>query len=98
MRAAASADRLTVVAFCGVILFGALNPIAVRETVRELAPLWAGAVRFLLAGLLLVAVVLVSRRSFPRGRSLWGAMLYGSIAFAGFLGCLNVALRDVPVG
>ena len=67
-------DRATLAAFAGVVLFGGANAIAVRQTVHELAPFWGGALRFAAAGLVLVAVVLIARRRFPRGRSLIGAM------------------------
>ena len=54
--------------------------------------------RFLLAGLVLAGIVLLTRRAFPRGRSLTGAALYGTVGFAGFLGFMGLALREVPVG
>ena len=38
--------------------------------------------RFLVAGAIVTGIVLLTRRPFPRGRSLWGAMLYGAVGFA----------------
>ena len=96
--AGSATDRATLGAFAGVIILGALNPIAVHETIRELDPSWSSAVRFLLAGLVLAGIVLLTRRAFPRGRSLTGAALYGTVGFAGFLGFMGLALREVPVG
>lgn len=88
----------TVIAFAGVVLFGGANAIAVRQTVLELAPFWSGALRFLAAGLILTAIVLATRRRFPRGRSLIGAMVYGTVGFAGFFGFLYPGLREAPAG
>lgn len=96
--ASARPDRTTLLAFLGVVLFGGLNAIGVRQTVLELAPFWGAALRFLIAGLILVVVVLATRGRFPRGRSLWGAILYGLVGFAAGFGLVYPALRDVPAG
>ncbi len=94
----ARADRATVAAFLGVAVIGALNTIAVKVVVAELAPFWSAALRFLAAGIILAALVLATRRAFPRGRSLYGAMLYGAIAFTGSYALLYSALRDANAG
>jgi drug/metabolite transporter (DMT)-like permease len=91
-------DAATGLAFAGVVLFGGINAIAVKLSVRELAPFWSGALRFLLAGLLLLGVALLLRRALPRGRSLGGAVLYGAVGFAGSFGFIYPALREVPAG
>ena len=96
--ATARPDRATLIAFVGVVLFGGLNAIGVRQTVQELAPFWGATLRFVAAGLILGALVIVTRRRIPRGRSLWGAALYGVIGFAGSYGLVYLALRDVPAG
>lgn len=88
----------TVAAFLAVAVLGGSNAIAVKRTVVELAPLWSAGLRFLLAGLLLVAYVLLARRGLPRGRSLSGAVLYGLVAFSGSYALLYTALQDVPAG
>ncbi len=91
-------DRLTLLAFAGVVLFGGVNAIAVKQSVAELAPFWSAGLRFLLAGLLLVVIVLASGRQFPRGRSFTGALLYGVVAFAVSYALVYSALREVPAG
>lgn len=91
-------ERTTLLAFVGVVLFGGLNAIGVRQTVLELAPFWGAALRFALAGLILVGVVVAMRGRLPRGRSLWGAMLYGVVGFAASFGLVYPALREVPAG
>jgi drug/metabolite transporter (DMT)-like permease len=95
---ASGPDRLTLLAFGGVVLFGGLNTIAVKQTVAELEPLWGAGSRFLVAGLLMTVLALAGRRHFPRGRSLTGAMLYGLVGFAGAFGFVYPALREVQAG
>jgi drug/metabolite transporter (DMT)-like permease len=91
-------DRATLLAFSGVVLFGGINAIAVKHMVLELAPFWSAASRFLAAGLILLVIALASRRAFPHGRSLAGAVVYGALGFAASYGLLYTALRDVPAG
>ena len=98
LSATARPDRTTLLAFLGVVLFGGLNAIGVRQTVLELAPFWGAALRFVIAGLILVGVVLATRGRFPRGRGLWGAILYGVVGFAASFGLVYPALREVPAG
>lgn len=95
---AARPDGLTLLAFAGVVLFGGGNAIAVKQSVVELAPLWSAGLRFAVAGLLLVAIVLATRRPFPRGRSFTGALLYGAVAFSASFALIYPALRTVPAG
>jgi drug/metabolite transporter (DMT)-like permease len=89
-------DGATILGFAGVVLFGGLNSIAVKVSVQELAPLWSAGLRFLIAGLLLLGIVLVTRRPFPVGRSLVGALVYGVTAFAASFGFGYSALREIP--
>jgi len=91
-------DRLTLAAFAGVAVIGGGNAIAVKQSVAELAPFWSAGLRFAVAGLLLVAFVVASRRPFPRGRSLAGAIAYGSIGLGSSFGFVYPALREVPAG
>jgi drug/metabolite transporter (DMT)-like permease len=91
-------DRATLLAFAGVVLFGGLNAIGVKETVGELAPLWGAAIRFVIAGLILLTIVLVTRRSLPRGRSLAGGILYGAVGFAASFGLIYPGLLEMSAG
>ena len=95
---AARPDRLTILAFLAVVVLGGSNAIAVKASVAELDPLWSAAARFLAAGILLSAGVLLTRRPIPRGKSFSGAILYGLFAFAGSYGFIYFAIRDVPAG
>jgi drug/metabolite transporter (DMT)-like permease len=97
-RTAPGADATTLAAVAGVVLFGGINAIAVKQTVQELAPFWAAGSRFIAAGLILVLIVVITRRSLPRGRSLAGALAYGLIGFAAPFGLVYPALREAPAG
>jgi drug/metabolite transporter (DMT)-like permease len=91
-------DRATILAFAGVVICGGLNTIAVKQTVAELAPEWGAAVRFVAAGLIFAVLTLARGRTFPRGRALAGAMLYGAVGFAAAFGLVYPALRQVQAG
>ena len=91
-------DRITLLAFAGIVLFGGANAIAVKQTVQEVAPFWGATIRFAAAGLIMAAVALGTRRPLPRGRSLVGAALYGAIGFGASYGFLYPALREAPAG
>jgi drug/metabolite transporter (DMT)-like permease len=91
-------DRLTILAFGSVALFGGLNTIAVKQTVAELDPLWGAALRFVAAGVLFLALTVARGRALPRGRALAGAMLYGTVGYAAAFGFMYPALRQVPAG
>ncbi len=91
-------DRTTLLAFAGVVLFGGANAIGVRQTVVELAPFWGAAMRFAAAGIILVGIVIATKRSFPRGRSLTGAVVYGAVGFAASYGFAYLGLRETPAG
>jgi drug/metabolite transporter (DMT)-like permease len=92
----AGRDGATLLAFGGVAVLGGINAIAVKVSVTELDPFWSAGLRFVAAGIVLVAIVLGTRRSFPRGRSLRGAIAYGAVAFSASFGLIYPALREVP--
>lgn len=70
-------DALTLTAFAVVVLMAGANVVAVRFSNRELAPFWGAALHFLLADILLLALVLSWRLPLARGRGLVGAVAYG---------------------
>lgn len=59
-----------------VLLLGA-NWVGVRFSNRELPPFWGPALRFAVASAVLFGVVALRGIAIPRGRALWGAILYG---------------------
>jgi drug/metabolite transporter (DMT)-like permease len=97
-RTDAAPDRLTFLALIAVTVLGGANAIAVDVTVMELAPFWGAAIRFQAAAAILLVIVLVSRRALPRGRSLWGAALFGLFGFTAAYGLGYTAIQDVPAG
>jgi drug/metabolite transporter (DMT)-like permease len=65
------------IAFFFFIVLGGGASVAIRMTYAELAPFWSSAARFLLAGLVMWALVLIKRIPLPKGRALLGAVLFG---------------------
>ena len=98
MEDAGRAERLTWLAFVGLVLFGGANAVAVRQSVLELDPVWAAGLRFALAGALIAAIALASRQPLPSRSGVRGGVLYGTFAFAISFACINLGLRDVPGG
>lgn len=96
-RSVRSPDPLTLLAFGGVVLLGGVNGIAAKQLLTELDPFWAGVLRFAVAGALMSGIVLASRRSLPRGRTLLGAVAYGALGFAITFAFFFTGLRDTPV-
>jgi drug/metabolite transporter (DMT)-like permease len=98
MDDAGRAERLTWLAFVGLVLFGGANAVAVRQSVLELDPVWAAGLRFAVAGALMAAIALASRQPLPSRDGIRGGVLYGTFAFAISFACINIGLRDVPGG
>jgi len=92
------ADRRTILAFAGVVFFGGLNTIAVRQTVLELDPEWGAGLRFLVAGLIFAGLAIARGQSLPGRKALVGSMIYGLVGFAGSFGLIYPALRAVHAG
>jgi drug/metabolite transporter (DMT)-like permease len=88
----------TLLAFAALVVLGGANGIAVKVTVAELAPFWGAAVRFIAAGILMLLLVVATRRGLPRGRSLAGAVVYGVVGFAASFGFAYAGMQDVPAG
>jgi drug/metabolite transporter (DMT)-like permease len=80
-----------------VVLAGA-NAIGVRIALREMGPFWSAAIRFALAGLMLAAYMLATRRPVPRGSRLVGTVLFGVFGFGLAYTFLYQALKDAPAG
>ncbi len=91
-------DRATLLAFLGVVLFGGINAVAVKQMVAEVPPLWSAGLRFAVAGLILAVIAIATRRSFPRRASLLGALAYGAFGFAASFAFVYPALREVTAG
>src|SRR5215218_4450743 len=91
-------DRLVLGAFLVFVVFGGSNAMAVRLVLREMGPFWSAAVRFAIAGLLLLGYMVVTRRPLPRGSRLTGTILFGVFNFGLAYTFVYQALKDAPAG
>ena len=80
-----------------VIVAGA-NFVAVRFSNLELPPFWGASLRFLFAGLFFLAIVVVRRIEFPKGRALVGTIIYGVLSFGVSYALAYYALVSVKAG
>ena len=97
MRAPAG-DQAALAAFAGSTLITAVNPVAIRFSNRELAPLWGAGLRLLLMAALLGLVLRVLRLELPRGRALRGALTYGALGYGCAVGLTYYGLVHVQAG
>ncbi len=97
-KAGGPPDSTTLSAFVVLVLIGGLNFVAVKFSNRELAPFFGAAVRFIVASLLLFAYVGVRRLTLPRGRSLFGAVIFGVLGIAGAYAFAYWALQALSAG
>jgi drug/metabolite transporter (DMT)-like permease len=91
-------DRLTLLAYGLSILFAGANAVGVRFTVAELPPFWGATIRFGLSALIFWLLAFVRKVSIPKGRSLVGVLLYGSLAFGVSYAFLYWGLQTIPAG
>ncbi len=93
-----SRTRLVTVAFVAETILAGANGVAIRFSNRELAPVWGAGLRFALAAILIVSIMIALRVALPRGRTLLGAMLFGLLQFAGAFGFFYYALVQIHAG
>ena len=91
-------DRMVFAAFLVFVVLAGANAIGVRFVLREMGPFWSAAIRFALAGLMLVAYMVATRRPVPRGVRMVGAVLFGVFGFGLAYLFLYQALKDAPAG
>lgn len=91
-------DRMVLGAFFVFVVFAGANAIGVRFVLREMGPFWSAAIRFAIAGILLLAYMIATRRPVPRGSRLVGTVLFGVFGFGLAYTFLYQALRDAPAG
>ncbi len=72
-------DGLTLLAFAVLILLGGSNAVAVRFSNLELPPFWGAAFRFSTAALIFWGIVAIRRMPLPRGKTLVGLVIYGTL-------------------
>ena len=93
-----SRAQIVILAFIAETFLAGANGVAIRFSNRELAPIWGAGLRFALAAILMVGVMLALRLAIPRGRSLVGSMVFGLFQFAGAFGFLYLALVQIHAG
>jgi hypothetical protein len=92
----ASADLRIPLAFAGVVLFGGLNIVAVKFSNQDSPPFFGAGLRFALAGTVFLAIAVIGKIPFPRGRALLGSVLYGIYGFVLAFGLVYWALQTLP--
>jgi drug/metabolite transporter (DMT)-like permease len=85
-------------AFIGYTVLAGGNAVGIRFSNRELAPLWGASLRSALAAALLLAVMVVLRLTFPRGRALVGSLLFGIFNIGAAFGLIYYGLVRVHAG
>ena len=89
-------DRLTLLAFAGVVFIAGANIVAVRFANGDMEPFFGAGFRFAIAGLLLLAVAAFRKASIPTRQELIGTVLYGLLAFGGAMALGYWALVRLP--
>lgn len=83
-------------AFVAVVILGGSNAVAVRFSNFELPPFWGATLRFASAALIFWVIVLIRRIEMPRGRTLMGILIYGSLTIGISYAFIYWALVFVP--
>jgi drug/metabolite transporter (DMT)-like permease len=96
MTSTSRLDRAGLVGFAALVVLIGANLVAIRFSNRELAPFWGAGLRFAVAAILFAAIVVVTRRPWPRGRLLAISIAYGLLSFAGFFAFLYWGLVEAP--
>lgn len=91
-------DSVTVTVFAAVVVLASGNAVAVRVSNYELDWLWGAALRFLLAAVLIVAVMTLRRQPWPRRAQLRGAVAFGALSLAGTFALTYWALQSIQAG
>jgi drug/metabolite transporter (DMT)-like permease len=91
-------DRVVLAAFLVFVVFAGTNAIGVRFVLREMGPFWSAAIRFAIAGLLLLGYMVATGRPMPRGPKLTGTVLFGALGFGLAYTFIYQALKDAPAG
>jgi len=89
-------DKSTLAAFAALVFLASTNIIAVKFTNQELPPFWGAGTRFAIATVLFYGVVSFQKLQFPRGRALYGAILFGILQFGLGFALAYWALLEVP--
>ena len=92
------AERVTLAAFLLLVGLGGLGPVFIRILIREMPPMWAGAVRFGVAAVIVIVIVRLRGIPAPRGRALLGTVLFGALGLGLSTALIYRGLVDTPAG
>lgn len=91
-------DRIALITFGAYSVLAGGNAVGVRFSNLELDPFWGATLRFGLAAVLMLGVMVVTGHRLPTGRALLGASLYGLLAFGGAFAFAFYALVELEAG
>ena len=91
-------SRPVLLAFAAFVVLAGSNAAAVKAVLGEMPPFWSAGLRFVLAGALLLALMVIQRRPAPRGDRLLGTVLFGVFGFALAYFFLYQAIGDAGSG
>lgn len=91
-------DRVALATFVAYSVLAGGNAVGVRFSNQELDPFWGATFRFTLAALLMLTVMVLTGHRLPSGRALFGAALYGLLAFGGAFAFAFYALVELEAG
>lgn len=94
----ARSDAAVLSAFAGGALLAGGNAVAIRFSNRELDPLWGASLRFVIATVVLIAIMAALGHAMPRATALRGGVVFGLLQFAGAFGLFYYALVHLHGG
>src|ERR1051325_95388 len=87
IRSTLTPSRVQLLGYVSCCLIWGSTWLAIRVVVRDVPPLQAAAVRFFAAAVLLLSVVLLQKRSWPKDKREWNAIFV-----------LSISMMAVPYG
>lgn len=90
--------KRVLLAFAGMVLIAGANAVAVRFTIRELAPFWSAALRFIAAATVFFVIMTILKVPFSKGKGLAGDVVYGLLSFGMSYALFYWGVREVPAG
>lgn len=89
-------ERNVLAAFFIFIVVAGGASVAVRITYGEMAPFWAAAARFILAALIFWGIIAVRKLPLPKGKALFGAIIFGVLTVGFSFLLVAWALVEIP--
>lgn len=96
VKSSALPDNTTLAAFGVLILFGGGASVAIRITYGELPPFYSAAARFAMAAFVFWVLLFLRKVPFPRGQTLLGAALFGTLSVGLAFSLIAWGLVETP--